>query len=71
MLESGKLGVVIEQHDSNLLTPKIKVMFSSKSNTYLQPEIIDLSRPLGFGGGDKIVRHEAPEKWGINPLRFM
>ncbi|MGM8060194.1 HD-GYP domain-containing protein [Vogesella indigofera] len=71
LLESGKLGVVIEQHDSNLLTPKIKVMFSSKSNTYLQPEIIDLSRPLGFGGGDKIVRHEAPEKWGINPLRFM
>lgn len=71
LLESGKLGVVIEQHDSNLLTPKIKVMFSSKSNTYLQPEILDLSRPLGFGGGDRIVRHEAPEKWGINPLRFM
>ncbi|MDC7702764.1 HD-GYP domain-containing protein [Vogesella indigofera] len=71
LLESGKLGVVIEQHASNLLTPKIKVMYSSKSNTYLQPEIIDLSRPLGFGGGDKIVRHEAPEKWGINPLRFM
>ena len=71
LLESGKLGVVIEQHPSNLLTPKIKVMFSSKSNTYLQPEILDLSRPLGFGGGDRIVRHEAPEKWGINPLRFM
>lgn len=71
LLESGKLGVVIEQHDCNLLTPKIKVMFSSRSNTYLQPEIIDLSRPLGFGGGDRIVRHEAPEKWGINPLRFM
>ena len=71
LLESGKLGVVIEQHDSNLLTPKIRVMFSSKSNTYLQPEVIDLSRPLGFGGGDRIVRHEAPEKWGINPLRFM
>lgn len=71
LLESGKLGVVIEQHHSNLLTPKIRVMFSSRSNTYLQPEIIDLSRPLGFGGGDRIVRHEAPEKWGINPLRFM
>ncbi|GHD78590.1 HD-GYP domain-containing protein [Vogesella fluminis] len=71
LLESGKLGVVIEQHHSNLLTPKIKVMYSSRSNTYLQPEIIDLSRPLGFGGGDRIVRHEAPEKWGINPLRFM
>ena len=71
MLESGKLGVVIEQHETNLLTPKIKVMFSSKSNTYIKPEIIDLSRPLGFGGGDKIVRHESPEKWGINPLRFM
>lgn len=71
MLESGKLGVVIEQHATNLLAPKVKIMFSSKSNTYLKPEIIDLSRPLGFGGGDKIIRHEAPEKWGINPLRFM
>ncbi len=71
LLESGKLGVVIEQHPSNLLTPRIRVMYSSKSNTYLQPEIVDLSRPLGFGGGDKIVRHELPEKWGINPLRFM
>lgn len=71
LLESGKLGVVVEQNEGSLLTPKVKVIFSTKSNVYLQPEIVDLSRPLGFGGGDKIVKHESPEKWGINPLRFM
>lgn len=37
----------------------------------MTPEIVDLSKPLGFGGGDKIVSHENPDKWQINPLRFM
>ena len=34
-------------------------------------ETVDLSRPLGFGGGDRIVRHESAEKWQVEPLRFM
>jgi len=70
-LESGRLGVVIEQNDSNLVSPKVKVFFSSKSNTYIPPQIIDLSRSLGAGGGDKIVSHESPGKWKIDPLRFL
>jgi HD-GYP domain-containing protein (c-di-GMP phosphodiesterase class II) len=71
LLESGRLGVVVEPHETSLLTPKVNVFFSTKSQIYIKPETIDLSRGLGFGGGDKIVRHESPEKWKVDPTRFM
>ncbi|QNA90799.1 HD-GYP domain-containing protein [Massilia sp. Dwa41.01b] len=71
MLESGRLGVVVEPHETNLLTPKVNVFFNTKSQTYIRPELLDLSRPLGFGGGDKIVRHESPEKWRVDADKFM
>ena len=71
LLESGRLGVVIEPHETSLLTPKVNVFFSTKNQAYIKPQTIDLSKPLGFGGGDKIVRHESAEKWNVNPLRFL
>jgi len=70
-LESGRLGVVVEQNDNNLVSPRVKVFFSTKSNTYIPPEVVDLSRGMGAGGGDKIVSHESPSKWRIDPLRFL
>lgn len=71
LLESGRLGVVTEPHETNLLAPKVNVFFSTKSNTYIKPQIVDLSKPLGMGGGDKIVSHESPSKWNVDPMRFM
>jgi len=71
LLESGRLGVVTEPHETSLLTPKVNVFYSTKGQSYIKPETLDLSRPVGFGGGDKIVRHESPEKWKVDPLRFM
>jgi HD-GYP domain-containing protein (c-di-GMP phosphodiesterase class II) len=70
LLESGRLGVVIEPHETNLLSPKVNVFFSTKSNTYIKPQEVDLSKPLGMGGGDKIVSHESPEKWRVDPMKF-
>jgi HD-GYP domain-containing protein (c-di-GMP phosphodiesterase class II) len=70
-LESERLGVVVEPNETSLLTPKVTVFFNAKSHTYIKPETIDLSRGLGFGGGDKILRHESPEKWKVNPMRFL
>jgi len=70
-LQSGRLGVVVEAHETDLLAPKVNVFFSTKSNTYIRPQQIDLSRPLGMGGGDRIMSHESPEKWRVDPLRFM
>lgn len=70
LLESGRLGVVTEPHESNLLAPKVNVFFSVKSNIYIKPQTIDLSKPFGMGGADKIVSHEKPEKWQVDPMKF-
>lgn len=70
LLQSGRLAVVIEEHESNLLAPKVKAFFSTKSNTYIPPQEVDLSRPLGHGGGDRILSHESPEKWRVDPMQF-
>ncbi len=58
-LKSGRIGIVIEKCDTNLLTPKIKIFFSSKSNLRIHPEIIDLSKPHIT---DKIESHESDFK---------
>jgi HD-GYP domain-containing protein (c-di-GMP phosphodiesterase class II) len=71
LLESGRLAVVVEPHETSLLTPKVNVFYSTKSQTYIKPQTVDLARGVGFGGGDKIVRYESPEKWQVDPLRFM
>ncbi|WP_075794090.1 HD-GYP domain-containing protein [Massilia putida] len=71
LLESGRLGVVVEPHETSLLTPKVNVFYSTRSQTYIKPQVVDLARGVGHGGGDKIVRHESPEKWQVDPLRFL
>jgi HD-GYP domain-containing protein (c-di-GMP phosphodiesterase class II) len=62
-LESGKLGVVIEQGEQSLLKPKVKVFFSTKSQAYLKPETIDLAR-----SAEKIASREDAAKWGIKDV---
>lgn len=71
LLESGRLGVVVEPHETNLLAPKVNVFFNTKNNVYIKPETVDLARGLGFGGGDKILGHESPSKWRVDPMRFL
>jgi putative nucleotidyltransferase with HDIG domain len=70
-LESGRLAVVVEHRQSNVLHPLVRVMFDARRNHYLKPEDVDLSKPVGFGGGDRIVGHEVPEKWRIDPMKFL
>lgn len=71
LLESGRLGVVVEPHETSLLTPKVNVFYSTKSQAYIKPETVDLARGMGFGGADKILRHESPAKWQVDPMRFL
>lgn len=70
-LESGRLAVVMEQNAVNMLQPKVKAVFSTKSNAYIPPVLIDLSRSMGAGGADAIVGHEDPAKLGIDTDRFL
>ena len=70
-LESERLAVVVEQREANMLQPLVRVMFDARRNYYLKPEEVDLSKPMGKGGADRIVGHESPEKWQIDPMKFL
>ena len=70
-LESERLAVVVEQRESSMLQPLLRVVFDAKRNHYLKLEDVDLSRPMGRGGADRIVGHESPEKWQIDPMKFL
>ncbi|MFZ6767052.1 HD-GYP domain-containing protein [Undibacterium sp. Di26W] len=65
-LESGRLGVVVEQQvGKSLLLPKVRIFFSLRSMGYIATELIDLSRP---GTNDKIVSREDAAKWGLKDI---
>lgn len=70
-LESGLLGVVVEQHECSLLTPKVRVFYDTRNNWSTPARLVDLARPLGEGGGDRILSFESPEKWKIDPQQFL
>lgn len=64
-LESGALGVVVEQHERSLLTPKVKIFFTTKELTSIRPKIVDLAKLVGK---DRIVARESPETWGLRNI---
>lgn len=67
-LNSGRLGLVIEQSARSLLTPRIKVFFSTRSNTRIPTEVIDLAQP---GCPEKIASREDPAKWNFPDLNAL
>ncbi len=60
-LKSGRLGLVIEQSEKSLLTPLVKVFFSTRTNGHIPVEIIDMSK-----SEDSIVSAENPEQWRLD-----
>lgn len=65
-LQSGKLGVVVEQLvGKSLLKPKVRTFFSTRSMVHTLPELLDLSAP---GVIDKIISKEDPKKWGLKDI---
>lgn len=68
-LDSGRLGVIIEQSEKSLLLPVVKVFFSTRAQTYIKPELIDLSKPAAM---DRIASREDAAKWGLQHInRFL
>lgn len=67
-LESGRMGVVVEQSEKSLLAPKVKVFFSTKVGGYIPPQIVDLASP---GVKDKILGREDPDKLGLKNVKEM
>jgi putative nucleotidyltransferase with HDIG domain len=66
-LESGKLAIVTEQNPEKSLMPVVRVIYNSQSRHYVEPELVDLSRPLNQ---DSIVGHESFDAWRIDPTRW-
>lgn len=64
-LQSQRLAIVIDQNAGTLLTPKVKVFFSVKSNVPIEQEIIDLAKTKGT---EKIVAREPLENWNFPNL---
>ena len=61
-MKTGRLAVVIEQNPALLTKPVVKVFFSTKSDTYIPVERIDLSKAHAR---DSIAGRESREKWNF------
>ncbi|CAM3089820.1 MULTISPECIES: HD-GYP domain-containing protein [Pseudomonas] len=62
-LESGRIGVVIEQTPTSLLTPLVKVFFSVRSRLPIAQVVVNLAKQP-----DKIVARESAEEWGFKHI---
>lgn len=59
-MRSGRLAVVVEQNEHSLVAPKVRVFFSTRSNTHIPPELLDLSSPACT---DAIAARESNDHW--------
>lgn len=64
-LQSGRLGVVMEQNPASLVAPIVKVFYSTKSKLPIPVQLLDLARP---DSNDKILGRELPQDWGFARL---
>ena len=65
-LESGRLGVVVEQSiGKSMLSPKVRVFFSTKSMVHIAPELLDLAK---LGVRDRIITREDAVTWGLKDI---
>ena len=65
-LESGRLGVVVEQNEHNLLEPVVRVFYHAAKQYYIPPETIDLAKVQ-----DRVTGYENYEKWNIDPYQWL
>jgi putative nucleotidyltransferase with HDIG domain len=67
-LESGRMGVVLEQNPEKLMNPVVRVFYHAVHKRYIEPEIVDLA--LSYCR-DKIISHESFEAWEIDPIMWV
>lgn len=69
-LESGMLEVVVESTD-NLLRPIVRLIYDTRHDWAVRQKDLDLSKPNGKGGGDRIIGYESAKRWQVNPLKIL
>ncbi len=68
LLESGRLGVVIETNDEDQRLPVVRVMYSIKFRMPVMVDTLDLAKP---GTQDRIIRSVNPEDYSIDVRKFL
>ncbi len=64
-MQSGRLAVVCEQNPASLVSPKVKVFFSTRSQMHIPPELLDLS---SGACSDRIAARESNAQWKFTHL---
>ena len=64
-MQSGRLAVVCEQNPESLVSPKVKVFFSTRSQLHIPPELLDLS---SSACSDRIAARESNAQWKFTHL---
>jgi len=71
-LESGLVGVIIQNGEKNLLQPVVRIVYNTRNGSYVRmPYEMDLAKPSGKNGEDRIVSYESPERLGIKPEIYL
>ena len=67
-LESGLIGVVLQNGEKNLLEPVVRIVYNTKNGGFVRlPYEIDLAQHSSINGEDKIIGYESPDKWNKTP----
>ncbi|MBZ8142416.1 phosphodiesterase [Rubrivivax gelatinosus] len=64
-MESGRIGIVVEQTPGKPAAPAVSLFYSSRASMPIVPQRLDLALP---GVADRIVARETRENWAGRPL---
>lgn len=68
LLESGRLGVVIESNETDQRLPVVRIMYHTKFRQYIKLQTLDLAKP---GSQDRIAQAVDPDDYKIDIRKFM
>lgn len=69
-MKSGYLGVVVDQHETELLRPRVRLFFNPAKDAHIRPYTIR----VGFGSGaahGPIASAESWERWKLDPNHWL
>jgi HD-GYP domain-containing protein (c-di-GMP phosphodiesterase class II) len=68
LLESGRLGTVVETNEADQRLPVVRVMYHTRFRMPITLETIDLAKP---GNQDRILRAVDPDEYKIDVRKFL
>lgn len=67
-LSTGRIAIVVEQNEGQLLLPLVRSFYSTRSSMPIMPELIDLS---AHNCREKVAGRVDPSQWGFGDLRHL